>query len=110
MPGGTREIVTLGELVEQGPLQAQTGGERVVALHLLLHLLAQLGQVFEPDRLAELVVDGQRRALAHLLHIDREFRLLAGQIGGRIILGEGRRGRCGARPPRRRSAAPRSRG
>jgi len=55
---------------------------------LLLHLLAQLGEAFEPDRLAELVVDRDRRTLTHLLHVDRELRLLTGKFGRPIILGK----------------------
>ena len=68
---------------------------------LLLHLLAQLGEAFEPNRFAEFVIDCDRRALAHLLHINRELGLLAGKLSGRIILGKGHANRAvlaGRRP------------
>src|SRR5205085_10008181 len=68
---------------------AQTRCALVVALHLLPHLLAQLAEALEPDRLPELVVDDQRQALAHLFHIDLEHGVLAGEIRGPVILGEG---------------------
>src|ERR1700730_3255822 len=82
------EIVILRQLVEQRALQAQTRCALVVALHLLPHFLAQLGKVPEPDGLTELVVDDQRQALAHLLHIDLEHRLLTGEIRDSVIFRE----------------------
>ncbi len=87
--GGDREVVALGQLVEQGPLQPQSRGRRVIALHLLLHLRSQLGEAFEADGLAQLVVDHGRQKLPDLLHIDLEDRFLAGEVLGRVILGKG---------------------
>ena len=86
---GYREIVTLREFVKKGSLHPLTRHRIVVALHALPHLLAELGKIFQPDRFRERVVDRRRQALLHLLHLDIECRVLAGEIGGAVIGREG---------------------
>ncbi len=83
------KIVALGELVEEAALQPLAGNPGIVALHPLANLLAQLGERVEPDGLGQLVIDGRRQAMAHLLHSDLEHALLAGHVGVAVILREG---------------------
>ena len=84
-PRGDREIVTLGEFVKEHSLDALARDRIIVALHPLADLLAQLCEGVEPDRLGERIVDRCRQALPHLLYLDLEYRVLAGQIGGAVI-------------------------
>ena len=76
-----REIVTLGQLVKERPLQPLPRDRIVVALHPLANLLAQLGEVFQAGRLGQLIVDLRRQAVAHFLDRNLEHALLAGQLG-----------------------------
>ena len=80
-----RELVFLGQLVEQRALEALARDRIVIALHALADLLAQLGEVLQPDRLGQRIVDRRRLPLAHFLDLDLEDRVLAGQIGRTVI-------------------------
>ncbi len=87
--GRHREIIALGELVEETALQPLAGNPGVVPLQALANLLAQLGERLEPDCLRQLVIDGRRQAMAHLLYGDLEHPLLAGHVGVAVIRGKG---------------------
>ena len=84
-----REIVTLGQLVKERPLQPLPGDRIVVALHPLANLLAQLGEVFQAGRLGQLIVDLRRQAVAHFLDRDLEHPLFAGELGIPRLGGKG---------------------
>src|SRR5271169_1865530 len=83
------EVVTLRQLVEQRPLQAQPRCCVIVALHPLPQLLAQFAEVLEANRLAELVIDGDRQAPTDFLHINVKVRILTREIRNRVIRREG---------------------
>ena len=57
MPGGTGKSYRSASLSSSARFSRRRDAAVVIALHLLPHLLAQLGEAFEPDRLGQLVVD-----------------------------------------------------
>src|SRR3546814_16943530 len=69
---------------EPGP---RNGG--IVAFQALADLSLQRIQPLQAEGLRELVVDRRRDLFMDFLHLRRENGVLAGQIGGTVILGKG---------------------
>ena len=77
------------QLVKQGALQLEAGGAGVLLVQVGLQQFFQLVQRFQTDAGREVVVDLGFGFSLDGLDRDVEGRLLAGQMGGLIILGEG---------------------
>ena len=83
------EFVAVGEDIEQIAFQAGPRQTVVVPLDVGLDRVLERLQVFGADRLGERIVDFRQLADAHFLDGNVEGRVLAGQMFGPIVLGEG---------------------
>ena len=80
-----------GERVEQLALHLRAGEARSLLFELAAQQFLELVEILEAEVLGEFVVDGSVGRDLHLLDGDVELRVLALEVFGRVIFGEGDR-------------------